>query len=202
MPLSRLCSSVWFRVQLGALLTLGLRRRAVECTERRLRAEPADVHALATRAQQHVEAGDVASAQVILKRLLQQEPQQSAAWFNLGFLLEQQGQATQAEAAFRRATETAPALDRAWYGLALSLIAQQRWNEAEDALHKSIELQPLNPFGWVQLARLNVRRGESDQALRVIAHLRSFEPRAAALLARETGLERSQAPSSCGSSAT
>lgn len=188
MPLRALCASAWFRWQLQLLLSLGLKRRAVRCTERRLLTVPRDPHALATRAQLQADDGDLASAQDTLWRLLQSHPGRACAWFNLGYLLEKQGDPARAEAAFRRAVEIEPAMDRAWYGLAVSLIAQQRWDEAEGALNRTNALQPLSPFGWVQLARVHVRRCQPDLARQVIDHLQGFEPRVAAQLARETGL--------------
>jgi hypothetical protein len=47
----------------------------------------------------------------------------------------------------------------------------------------------MSPCAWYQLARLRAERGEADEARRLIAHLRGFEPRVAAQLVRETGLE-------------
>jgi hypothetical protein len=46
----------------------------------------------------------------------------------------------------------------------------------------------MSPYGWYQLARVHVDRREPEKARRIIAHLRGFEPKVAAQLARETGL--------------
>ena len=79
-------------------------------------------------------------------------------------------------------------MDRAWYGLALVLIRERRLDEAVQALKKNTELQPMSPFGWYQLARVHVDRQEPDAALKIIRHLKQFEPKVAAQLERETGL--------------
>ena len=86
------------------------------------------------------------------------------------------------------ATELRPELDRAWYGLGLVLIRLQRFDEALVALKKNTQLQPMSPYGWYQLARVHVDRHEPEEALRIIRHLKRFEPKVAAQLERETGI--------------
>ena len=46
----------------------------------------------------------------------------------------------------------------------------------------------MSPYGWYQLARVHVDRHEPDEALRIIRHLKRFEPKVAAQLERETGI--------------
>ena len=46
----------------------------------------------------------------------------------------------------------------------------------------------MSPFGWYQRARLHMNRQEPDAALKIIRHLKGFEPKVAAQLERETGL--------------
>ena len=53
-------------------------------------------------------------------------------------------------------------------------------------------LQPFAPHGWYQLARLHVQRQANEEAIRIIDHLHGFEPRVAAQLERETGLQASR----------
>jgi tetratricopeptide (TPR) repeat protein len=87
-----------------------------------------------------------------------------------------------------RATELAPKLDRAWYGQGLVLIRLQRYDEAVAALKRNTELQPMSPYGWYQLARVHVDRHNPEEAVKIIRHLKGFEPKVAAQLERETGL--------------
>jgi tetratricopeptide (TPR) repeat protein len=82
-----------------------------------------------------------------------------------------------------------PRLDRAWYGLGLTLIRLGRHDEAVKALERNTKLQPMSPYGWYQLARVHVDRQEPDEALKIIRHLKGFEPKVAAQLERETGLQ-------------
>lgn len=176
------------RWQVRVWLVLGLRRRALDRVNMLLLNDPDDLYALATRAHLQAELGDAPAAQKTLMLLVSLRPDRAAGWFNLGYLSEELGQLAEAEAAFRRATEIDPQLDRAWYGLGLSLIRQHRFDEAVEALRKTTELQPMSPFGWYQLARVHVDRCEPELATKIIQHLRSFEPRVAAQLERETGL--------------
>ena len=46
----------------------------------------------------------------------------------------------------------------------------------------------MSPYGWYQLARVRFDRQEPDEARKIIRHLKSFEPKVAAQLERETGL--------------
>ena len=46
----------------------------------------------------------------------------------------------------------------------------------------------MSPYGWYQLARVHVDRREPDEAVKIIRHLKGFEPKVAAQLERETGL--------------
>jgi tetratricopeptide (TPR) repeat protein len=155
----------------------------------RLALDAADAHALASRAHLRAQAGRRAEAVEDLQRLVGQHPQRSAAdWFNLAFLLEQGDRLDEAETAFRRALALDGRLDRAWYGLGLVLIRLQRPDEAVAALTRNTELQPMSPYGWYQLARLHHGAERPEQALRIIRHLKGFEPKVAAQLERETGL--------------
>lgn len=150
---------------------------------------PQDAYALASRAHLRCLRGDRREAITDLQALVAGHPRRSAGdWFNLAYLLEANEQLDEAEAAFRQAVALDGKLDRAWYGLGLCLIRMQRFEEAVAALRRNTELQPMSPYGWYQLARVHMDRQEPDEARRIIAHLKGFEPKVAAQLERETGL--------------
>jgi tetratricopeptide (TPR) repeat protein len=96
-----------------------------------------------------------------------------------------------AEFSFRRALELDDALDLAWYGLGLALIQQQRFEEAINALKRNTQLQPMSPYAWYQLAKVHMDRHEPEETVKIIRHLKGFEPKYAAQLERETGLKAS-----------
>ena len=172
----------------GAQL-LGMPGRAEQAWTELLQRRPADAHALASRAHLRAQLGRRAEAIADAQALTAAHPERSAAdWFNLAFLLEQDGQLPGAEQAFRRAVSLDDKLDRAWYGLGLVLLRLDRADEAVAALRRNTELQPMSPYGWYQLASLHAQRQQPEQALKIIRHLKGFEPKVAAQLERETGL--------------
>ena len=179
----------WLKLQGMSMLILGRRRAAEKVFDALLDRWPDDAYGLASRAHLRAQDGRTQLAIADAERLVAAYPERSAAdWFNLGFMRDKEGLTEAGEAAFRRALTLDPKLDRAWYGLGLTLIRQKRLEEAEKALRRNTELQPMSPFGWYHLARVHVDRAEPEKARRVIAHLRSFEPKVAAQLERETGL--------------
>jgi hypothetical protein len=52
----------------------------------------------------------------------------------------------------------------------------------------------MSPYGWYQLARVQVDRAKPDEARKIIRHLKGFEPKVAAQLERETGLNSFRPP--------
>jgi tetratricopeptide (TPR) repeat protein len=176
------------RLRASAWLALGRPERALALFDALVRRCPGARHPLASRAHLRAQAGWLEGARADYERLLDSHPDDAQSWFNLGYVLDQQGRWSEALEAFRRATVLAPALDRAWYGLGLVLIRLRRLDEAAEALRRNTELQPMSPHGWYQLARVQLDRCQPDEARRIIGHLRGFEPRVAAQLARETGL--------------
>lgn len=180
-----------WRLRLLAMMWLLLNRRAEaeQVFGEMLARWPHDPYALASRSHVRAQLGRRADAIADARALVAHHPARSAGdWFNLGFLLEDTGQAQEAEAAFREATRLDPKLDRAWYGLGLALIRLGRYDDAAAALKRNTELQPMSPYGWYQLARVQLDRHEPEEALKIIRHLKGFEPKFAAQLERETGL--------------
>ena len=183
------------KMQAVTLLVFGQRNRVLERHQlfearflRILRHLPGNRYVMASRAHLLGQLGDKHGAVAALQELASAHPDNSAAWFNLGYMLDDMGRHTEAEPAFRRALEAEPKMDRAWYGLALVLIKERRFDEAIEALKINTELQPMSPFGWYQLARVHVDRQQPDEAEKIIRHLKGFEPKVAAQLERETGL--------------
>lgn len=188
MSVSDRINYLFLRLQGMALLVFNQKQAALSRFDSMLVLRPNDRYALASRAHVLAQLGQRSQAIAALRILVSQQTVNSAAWFNLGFMLEEDKQHEAAEAAFRRALEIEPLMDRAWYGLALILIQTHRYDEAVLALKRNTELQPMSPFGWYQLARVHVDRHEPEEAVKIIRHLRGFEPKVAAQLERETGL--------------
>lgn len=150
---------------------------------------PDDAYALGSRAHILAQQGLTTEALADMQRLTQAHPENARHWFNLGFMLEEGERWDEALAAFTRSTQISPELDRAWYGCGLVLIRLKRYDEAVLALKRNTELQPMSPYGWYQLARVHVDRQDPASAVKIIRHLKGFEPKVASQLERETGLQ-------------
>jgi tetratricopeptide (TPR) repeat protein len=179
---------LWCKWRAVAWLVLGRTEAASALFDEMLRRWPDDGYARASRAHLHAQAGRVQMALEDSERVVVLDAANARAWFNHGFLLEQAERWDEALTAFRRAAELSPKLDRAWYGMGLVLIRLQRYDEAVVALKRNTELQPMSPYGWYQLARVHVDRHDPEAAVKIIRHLKGFEPKVAAQLERETGL--------------
>jgi tetratricopeptide (TPR) repeat protein len=173
-----------------AWLVIGRPAAAEALFDRMLARWPDDAYALASRSHLRAQRGDQVGAIADAEALVAAAPARSAAdWFNLAFMLERADRLADAEEAFRRAIGLDSTLDRAWYGLGITLIRLQRFDEAIAALKRNTELQPMSPYGWYQMARVHADyRQAPDEAVKVIRHLKKFEPKVAAQLERETGL--------------
>ena len=180
---------LWLKLRAMAWLVVSQPKRALALFDTILSLKPDDVYALASRAHQRVQAGQLDAALKDSFTLIRVRSSDAPTWFNHGFMLETAERWEEALAAFTRATELGPKLDRAWYGRGLVLIRLQRYDEAIAALKRNTELQPMSPYGWYQLARVHVDRRDPDEALKIIRHLKGFEPKVAAQLERETGLK-------------
>ena len=172
----------FLRIQALALLALGRPRAALSCFEQLLRCRPFDCHALASRAHILAQLNHFPEAVQSLRVLVQKLPQAANGWFNLGFALQQLGQRAEAASAFRNALAIDPRLDCAWYGLALVLMDARQFQAAKVALENATSLQPMSPHGWFRLAQVRQALGQHDEALKIMGHLRGFEPRVAAQL--------------------
>ncbi len=180
---------LWCKLRAIALLVFGRQQAALDLFNSMLERWPRDAYALASRAHMLAQRGQLDAALADSQILTQLRADHASTWFNHGFMLELAGRWDEALFAFRRATELGPQLDRAWYGLGLVLIRLKRYDEALEALKRNTELQPMSPHGWYQLARVHMDRHDPEAAVKVIRHLKGFEPKVAAQLMRETGLQ-------------
>jgi tetratricopeptide (TPR) repeat protein len=188
-PLAERLDYAAHKLRAIVLLVFGRNAAAGQVFDAMLRRWPRDAYALASRAHLRAQGGRRGEAIADAQALVDAHPQRSAAdWFNLAFLLEQDDRLEAAIAAFRRAVEIDPKLDRAWYGLGLALIRLDRLDEAVTALKRNTQLQPMSPYGWYQLARVHFNRHQPEETMKIIRHLKGFEPKVAAQLERETGL--------------
>ena len=174
------------------LLLVGLRSEAMAVCRAILEKMPQDVHALNSLAYDHLQSGHPALALPLFERVAHIAPALSNSHFNVAFVSDELGKFEQAESEFRAAIAIEEKMDRAWYGLGLVLLKQHRHEEALVALLHNTKLQPMSPHAWYQMARIHVDLKQPDEAVKLIRHLKGFEPKVAAQLERETGLKAGQ----------
>ncbi len=178
----------WLRLQAKALLVLGMRSKAHAVFQDILEIHPQDVLALNSLGFKELNDRHLVQALGFFERALMLTPTLANAHFNVGFVLEELGRSQEAELAFKNAIAIDEKMDRAWYGLGLVLVRQQRFEESLVAFKRNTELQSMSPYAWYQMARVHMEMQEPEKALEVIRHLNGFEPKVAAQLVRETGL--------------
>ena len=175
------------------LLLVGLRSEAMAVCRSILEKMPRDVHALNSMAYDYLQSGHPALALPLFETVAEIAPALSNSHFNVAFTSDELGKFEQAERGFRAAIAIEEKMDRAWYGLGLVLLKQGRHDEALTALLHNTKLQPMSPHAWYQMARIHVDLKQPEEAVRLIRHLKGFEPKVAAQLERETGLKAGRA---------
>ena len=180
----------WFYKQLGIWSgILGRQGLAAEYWLKAQRYQPNNAAALVTAANHLSLNQQFAEAEAVLRKSLEIDSTQAAAWFNLGFLLQKRDEHEQALAAFDQAVRHHDRLDRAHYGRALSLMALERNQEAKAALQRTVDLQPMSPYGYYHLAVLQFKMGDEKAYKKITRKLGSFEPKLALQLQQETGVD-------------
>jgi tetratricopeptide (TPR) repeat protein len=180
----------WFYKQLGIWSgILGRQGLAAEYWLEAQRYQPNNAAALVTAANHLSLNQQFPEAEAVLRKSLEIDSTQAAAWFNLGFLLQKRDEHEQALAAFDQAIRHHDRLDRAHYGRALSLMALERNQEAKAALQRTVDLQPMSPYGYYHLAVLQFKMGDEKAYKKITRKLGSFEPKLALQLQQETGVD-------------
>ena len=86
--------------------------------------------------------GRINESLIITKKSLQLDPQDTAAHFNLGVLLQALGRLEEAEVGYRKAIELKPDYTDAYYNLSVLLLAQGKLEEAESKCKRALALKP------------------------------------------------------------
>ncbi len=145
-----------------ALVAAGRFAEAVPVLEASLALADTDptraAHALALR-----RLGRVEEALASYRTIVERDPDEALAWFNLGNLYwEDLRRATEAEACFRRALERRPEAADITFNLGVVVLQQGRFAEAHSLLERALTLAP-SDAPWA---------GEARKALRIAAERR------------------------------
>jgi tetratricopeptide (TPR) repeat protein len=122
---------------------------------------PDDLFAQAQSAEQ---SGDIVEAERLYRLLIESDPADASAPFNLGNMLRAKGRNVEAEAAFRLATRTDPTFAQAWYNLGDLLDDQGRTDAAIECLRKALRAAPDYADAMFNLALLLQRKNQHPEA--------------------------------------
>ena len=116
------------------------------------------------RAQAAEEVGDVAEAERLYRILMNSDPTDASAPFNLGNVLRADGRYVEAEAALRAATRVDPTFADAWYNLSDLLDEQVRVEAAIECLRTALRVAPDYADAMFNLALLLQRTNQYTEA--------------------------------------
>jgi tetratricopeptide (TPR) repeat protein len=131
---------------------------------------------LLQQAVSHHQHGELAEAESLYRRVLQQEPEHAQALNLLGVVAAQTGRGELAVALLRRAVAAHPAPDL-WNNLGLALEGAGQLDEAAGALGNAIALAPGYVDGHYHLGNVLLKAGRNDEAAN--AYRRALELRPA-----------------------
>lgn len=143
------------------------------------RPKPADRLAqrpLLARAVALLQAGDVATAEAVLHRVLQRWPGQGDALHFMGLLRHQQGHSQAALAFIEQAVLALPQEPGPCNNLGNVLNALQRWPEAEQAYRQSLARSPDFADAAGNLAQMCLQQGRLDEAAALYRHALALQP--------------------------
>src|SRR5207244_4487290 len=106
-----------------------------------------------------------AAAEAELRRAFQLAPHDAVVTSGLALLLSSLGRLDEAVALAQQAITLDPLRTASHFNLSVTLTALGRYDEAETALRKAIELQPQGANNYMQLATIQILRGNSGAAV-------------------------------------
>lgn len=121
------------------------------------------------RAETAIENKDFSSAEPLLKQVVDHDPKNYQAWFDLGFLYNATGRTEESIAAYRKSVEAKPTVFESNLNLGL-MLAKANQPEAQNYLRAATRLKPIDnavqnqEFAWMALGRL-LESSDPQQAL-------------------------------------
>jgi tetratricopeptide (TPR) repeat protein len=182
-------SLTWLRFkQVQALMFLGLTARAISTLAALLRGSPRYAPGWRYLAFLYAQSGADDRAFDAFRRALDLDASDDATRFNLGFLLHRHRRFEEAIVEFERLLQTSPGNDRAWYGLGLCRYERGEFEPSVTALREAARLQYFNPHAGRHLALALHKLGRHEEVATEYERIRSFDPKAAEVIRRETGV--------------
>jgi Flp pilus assembly protein TadD len=113
---------------------------------------------------ERLNAGDYQRAKPMLETLLQANPRDHDALYNLGIVYSDEGRLEEARDLLSRATEVDPRDANAWTALGVAALRAQDTEAARPALERAVGLEPENPHALRTLGTLYAMTGEHARA--------------------------------------
>jgi Tfp pilus assembly protein PilF len=144
---------------------------AVKCFERSLALDDKDVLSAVNLGIALHTAGRLNDAVNAYKRAIKMDPENPEVYLDLGVALNEQRRTDEATAAIQEAIRLDPNLDRAYADLAALYEDTNCIDEAWDAVQKGLALKPDNPRMILEAGKLLRRRGEIDEAAKMLKRI-------------------------------
>lgn len=119
--------------------------------------------------------GDLEGAETLYRQLLEQEPGNKYALYNLGLLAQQSGNPAEAEQHYRQALAIDPQYGPALFNLAI-LRTEAAPEEAESLYRTTIEVNPADAAAHLNLGFLLIGQGRQDEGDAEIAEAIRLDP--------------------------
>jgi len=144
---------------------------------------PADMKAddLVESARAAAEAGNLAVAEVLLKRATEVDPKNKYAWNNLGLIYFQMRQDDQAINAFQKQIEVNSYDEYAYNNLGRVYWNERKYDDAVKAFNKQLGNNPLDKFAHANLGQMYAEWHKYDQAVPELEKAASLTPDSAEL---------------------
>ena len=129
-----------------------------------LKNKPNDVDALIGRGQIQIADGRAAGAVATLQRAIKEDPNNGAAYYQLGIAYDRNKQPEEAEKAWQDAARHRPDLVEAQRALALVALRKGDMTGLQTYSSQIVNLQPVSPDGYALRALSHIRRLQLTQA--------------------------------------
>jgi len=159
----------------NAYLSLGDPKQAIASYDTALKLEPRAVLAMVNESMAYARLGETKKADESLQKALKVAPGNAAANFNMGLLKAEQNDLKGAEKYLKAALKADPQMAQAAYNLCV-IVSKDRLGEAVTYCEKAAGLRPQEPKYAYTLAFYLNRKGNRDEAVRVLKALLAAHP--------------------------
>jgi tetratricopeptide (TPR) repeat protein len=134
-----------------------------------------------TQAESAIEKRDYAAAEPLLKKVVDRDPKNYAAWFDLGFLHNALGRSEESISDYRKSVAAKPDVFESNLNLGL-MLARAGQPDAEQFLRAATKLKPTaheaegRARAWVSLAHV-IEANKPDEAVEAYRHAATLEPK-------------------------